>query len=64
MLVVNIELLGTLILNEKSALISDVSCRLAIVILAAAMGFSKKRMSRSTVIYRQRSTEFPFDCQY
>jgi hypothetical protein len=33
---------------------------LAIVILAAAMGFSKSASPPGTVIYRQRSTEFPF----
>ncbi len=60
MLVVNIELLGTLILNEKSALISDVSLQVGDRYLAAAMGFSKAHVPQGTVIYRQRSTEFPF----
>lgn len=45
MLVVNIELLGTLILNEKSALISDVSLQVGDRYFSSRHGL-RKRMSR------------------
>lgn len=46
MLVVNIELLGTLILNEKSALISDVSLQVGDRYFSSRHGLLEKRMSR------------------
>lgn len=61
MLVVNIELLGTLILNEKSALISDVSLQVGDRYFSSRHGLLEKaHVPQGTVIYRQRSTEFPF----
>ncbi len=62
MLVVNIELLGTLILNEKSALISDVSLQVGDRYFSSRHGLLEKAhvVPQGTVIYRQRSTEFPF----
>ena len=60
MLVVNIELLGTLILNEKSALISDVSLQVGDRYFSSRHGLLEKtHVPQGTVIYRQRSTEVP-----
>ncbi|MBN0764608.1 hypothetical protein JTM21_39740, partial [Pseudomonas aeruginosa] len=57
MLVVNIELLGTLILNEKSALISDVSLQVGDRYFSSRHGLLEKtHVPQGTVIYRQRST--------
>ncbi len=61
MLIVNIELLGTLILNEKSSLISDVSLQVGDRYFSSRDGLLDKTHSpQGTVIYRQRSSEFPF----
>ena len=61
MLIVNIELLGTLILNEKSSLISDVSLQVGDRYFSSSHGLLEKAHTPpGTVIYRQRSTEFPF----
>lgn len=61
MLIVNIELLGTLILNEKSSLISDVSLQVGDRYFSSSHGLLEKAHTPpGTVIYRQRSTAFPF----
>ncbi|HGW3453755.1 EAL domain-containing protein [Klebsiella quasipneumoniae] len=61
MLIVNIELLGTLILSEKSSLISDVSLQVGDRYFSSRDGlFDKTHTPQGTVIYRQRSSEFPF----
>ena len=61
MLIVNIELLGTLILKEKSPLISDVSLQVGDHYFISGLGLiDKAHAPQASVIYRQRSTEFPF----
>jgi hypothetical protein len=46
MLIVNIELLGTLILNEKSALISDVSLQVGDRYFSSGHGLLEKAHAR------------------
>lgn len=64
MLVVNIELLGTLILNEKSALISDVSLQVGDRYFSSRHGLRKAHVPQGTVIYRQRLYGVSVYCQY
>ncbi|MBZ7673608.1 EAL domain-containing protein [Klebsiella grimontii] len=61
LLVINIELLGELIFNAKSALISGIGLSVGERSFISGSGLSKQEaLPGEQIIYRQPSTEFPF----
>lgn len=61
LLVINIELLGELIFNAKSALISGIGLSVGEKSFISGSGLSKQEaLPGEQIIYRQPSTEFPF----
>jgi sensor c-di-GMP phosphodiesterase-like protein len=61
LLVINIELLGELIFNAKSALITGISLNVGEQSYVSGAGLVKAEASSGKqIIYRQRSKEFPF----
>lgn len=61
LLVINIELLGELIFNAKSALISGIGLNVGERSFISGSGLSKQEaLPGEQIIYRQPSTEFPY----
>ncbi|MCT8152287.1 CSS-motif domain-containing protein, partial [Klebsiella aerogenes] len=61
LLIINIELLGELILKEKSSLISDISLTVGNKSFLSDVGVvASDRLPGLPIIYRQSSSQFPF----